>query len=274
MSDILLENSTYSREDVLDAALQYFGGDELAATTWINKYCMTNDDHQYVELTPDDMHERMAAEFSRIEKSYQQNAVDKSLLSEYGQRRKPLKESVIYELFKDFKFLIPQGSVMALLGNPFLTGSLSNCVVIDAPIDSYGGIFYTDQQIAQLCKRRCGVGFDLSTIRPKGLAVHNAAGSSSGIVSFMERFSNTTREVSQNGRRGALMLTIDIAHPDIVDFISVKQDLTKVTGANISVRVSDEFMQAVHTGDSFTLRWPLDADSPSLTKTISMQRSE
>lgn len=268
MSDTLLENSTYSHQDVLDAALLYFGGDELAATTWINKYCMTNDEHQYVELTPDEMHERMATEFSRIETNYQQLEVDKSLLSEYGQRRKPLKESIIYELFKDFKFLIPQGSVMALLGNPYLTGSLSNCVVIDAPVDSYGGIFYTDQQIAQLCKRRCGVGFDLSTIRPKGLAVHNAAGTSSGIVSFMERFSNTTREVSQNGRRGALMLTIDIAHPDIEDFIKVKQDLTKVTGANISVRVSDEFMQAVHTGDTFTLRWPLDTTSPSLTKTI------
>ncbi|WP_421874845.1 adenosylcobalamin-dependent ribonucleoside-diphosphate reductase [Marinoscillum sp.] len=268
MSDLLLENSTYSREDVLEAALLYFGGDELAATTWVNKYCMINEDHQFLELTPDDMHERMAREFYRIEHDYQQVKTDKSNLSEYGQRRKPLKESVIFELFKDFKYLIPQGSVMALLGNPHLTGSLSNCVVIDSPVDSYGGIFYTDQQIAQLCKRRCGVGFDLSTIRPKGLAVHNAAGTSSGIVSFMERFSNTTREVSQNGRRGALMLTIDIAHPDIVEFITVKQDLTKVTGANLSVRVSDAFMQAVHSGDDFTLHWPINSEKPIISKTI------
>lgn len=268
MSDLLLENSTYSREDVLEATLLYFGGDELAATTWVNKYCMINEDHQFLELTPDDMHERMAREFYRIEHDYQQVKTDKSNLSEYGQRRKPLKESVIFELFKDFKYLIPQGSVMALLGNPHLTGSLSNCVVIDSPVDSYGGIFYTDQQIAQLCKRRCGVGFDLSTIRPKGLAVHNAAGTSSGIVSFMERFSNTTREVSQNGRRGALMLTIDIAHPDIVEFITVKQDLTKVTGANLSVRVSDAFMQAVHSGDDFTLHWPINSEKPIISKTI------
>ncbi|WP_258101852.1 adenosylcobalamin-dependent ribonucleoside-diphosphate reductase [Marinoscillum pacificum] len=268
MSDLLLENSTYSREDVQEAALMYFGGDELAATTWINKYCMINDENQYAELTPDDMHERMAGEFYRIEKKYQERPVEKEALSDYGQRRKPLKESVIFELFKDFKYLIPQGSVMALLGNPFLTGSLSNCVVIDAPIDSYGGIFYTDQQIAQLCKRRCGVGFDLSTIRPKGLAVHNAAGTSSGIVSFMERFSNTTREVSQNGRRGALMLTIDIAHPDIEDFVTVKQDLSKVTGANISVRVSDEFMKAVHSGEEFQLQWPIKSENPIITKSI------
>lgn len=268
MADTLLENTTYSRNDVLETSLHYFNGDELAATTWVNKYCMTNDNNEFVELSPDDMHERMAAEFHRVEQTYQQKQVDTSQHSLYGKRRKPLKESVIYELFKDFKYLIPQGSVMALLGNPFLTGSLSNCVVIDAPIDSYGGIFYTDQQIAQLCKRRCGVGFDLSTIRPKGLAVHNAAGTSSGVASFMERFSNTTREVSQNGRRGALMLTMDIAHPDVEDFITIKQDLTKVTGANISVRVSNAFMEAVHTGEDFTLQWPIDSKNPQITKTV------
>lgn len=258
---------SFSFEEVLDASLDYFQGDELAATTWINKYCMLNQQNQYTEKTPDDMHRRMAQEFFKAETKFAKSK--DARLSTYGQKRKSLTEETIYNLFKNFKYIIPQGSVMAILGNPFTIGSLSNCVVVKAPVDSYGGIFYTDQQLAQLCKRRCGVGFDISTLRPKGTAVHNAAGSSSGVVSFMERFSNTTREVSQNGRRGALMLTMDIAHPDIEDFITIKQDLTKVTGANISVRVSDEFMQAVKEDRPFTLRWPIDSLEPSHTKEVS-----
>jgi ribonucleoside-diphosphate reductase alpha chain len=257
-----------SYEEVLSNSMDYFRGDELAATTWINKYCIRNEENELVEKTPDDMHQRMAREFFRIESRYDMPPRDQQQLSSYGQQRKPLTEEVIYKLFKDFKYLIPQGSVMAILGNPYTIGSLSNCVVIPAPVDSYGGIFYTDQQLAQLCKRRCGVGFDISTLRPNGSQVQNAAGTSSGVVSFMERFSNTTREVSQNGRRGALMLTMDISHPDIEAFISVKQDLTKVTGANISVRVSDAFMQAVTQDKTYTLRWPIDNPDPVYTRKV------
>ncbi len=261
-----LAPQVFSREDVRASALTYFQGDELAATTWMNKYCLQNLDGAYLEQSPDDMHRRMSREFYRTEQRFQSKP-DATLLSDYGKTRKPLTEEVVFKLFKDFKYLIPQGSVMAILGNPQAIGSLSNCVVVKAPVDSYGGIFYTDQQLAQLCKRRCGVGFDISTLRPKGVGVRNAAGTSSGVASFMERFSNTTREVSQNGRRGALMLTMDIAHPDIEEFITVKQDLTRVTGANISVRVSDDFMQAVSADDPFTLRWPLEG-TPQVTRSI------
>src|SRR5210317_2614258 len=154
------------------------------------------------------------------------------------------------------------------LGNKEVIASLSNCVVIPPVYDSYGGIFYTDQQLAQLFKRRCGVGVDLSNLRPGGAQVSNAAGTTTGAVSFMNRFSNTTREVAQNGRRGALMLTIDIAHPDIEQFVTIKQDLTKVTGANISVRLSDEFMEAVQNDTEYTHRFPIDADEPEITKTV------
>ena len=263
----LADQEIYPYNNVLKASLKYFSGDQLAATTWINKYCLRNSEGQLLESTPDDMHQRMAREFYRIEKSFKPGK-EKSQLSKYGQLRKPLTQEVIYKLFKDFKYVIPQGSVMAMLGNKESISSLSNCVVIKSPIDSYGGILFTDQQLAQLCKRRCGVGFDISTLRPQGAPVKNAAGTSSGVVSFMERFSNTTREVSQNGRRGALMLTMDVAHPDIEDFITAKQDLTKVTGANISVRISNEFMSAVNEDKKFTLRWPIDSKKPAFTKTV------
>lgn len=257
-----------SYEEVLKSCLNYFDGDELAATTWINKYCLKNEENEWMESNPDEMHQRMAREFYRVESRYETPPSHLNQLSTYGQQRKPLTEDVIYKLFKNFNYLIPQGSVMAILGNQYTIGSLSNCVVIPAPVDSYGGIFYTDQQLAQLCKRRCGVGFDISTLRPRGSQVKNAAGTSSGVASFMERFSNTTREVSQNGRRGALMLTMDVSHPDIEEFITVKQDLTKVTGANISVRVSDAFMQAVTQDKTYTLRWPIDKPDPQFSKTI------
>ncbi len=260
-----------SFETVLEKAITYFEGDELAATTWMNKYAMKNADGHFVESTPDDMHRRMAREFARIEQKYIEQKiteVDTKRLSVYGQERDSLDESKIYNYFKNFKYAIPQGSVMAGLGNPFMLASLSNCVVMPEIYDSYGGILKTDQQLVQLFKRRCGVGIDLSTIRPANTKVSNAAGTTSGAVSFMERYSNTTREVAQNGRRGALMLTMDIAHPDIEDFITIKQDLTKVTGANISVRLSDEFMKAVQNDTEYTHQWPIDSDHPSVTKTI------
>ncbi len=260
---------TYS--EALKMCIQYFNGDELAATTWLNKYAMHDKEGNLVEQSPDDMHLRMAKEFARIEKKYKSNAntiVNSKNLSEYGRKRTPLSEGKIYDYFKNFKYVIPQGSIMASLGNPYVKASLSNCIVLPEIYDSYGGIFYTDQQLAQLFKRRCGVGIDISSLRPSGMHVSNAAGSTTGAVSFMERFSNTTREVAQNGRRGALMITMDIAHPDIEQFITVKQDLSKVTGANISVRVSDEFMKAVEKNSDYTLRWPIDAKKPKYTKVI------
>lgn len=258
----------YPYETVLEKSKKYFDGDELSATTWINKYAVKTSDGQYLEQSPDDMHRRMAREFARIEKNYRKSGPKPQSLSPYGQERGPLSEENIYQLFKNFEYVIPQGSVMAALGNTEMIASLSNCVVVPAVFDSYGGIMYTDQQLVQLFKRRCGVGVDISGLRPKNAEVSNAAGTTTGAVSFMERFSNTTREVAQNGRRGALMLTIDIAHPDVEDFIRIKQDLTKVTGANISVRLSDEFMKAVDEDDQFTLRWPIDSDDPQYKKTI------
>ncbi|MCF8277045.1 MAG: adenosylcobalamin-dependent ribonucleoside-diphosphate reductase [Flavobacteriales bacterium] len=267
----LISTPIFSHEEVLKECLKYFDGDELAATTWINKYAMTDLDGKYVEKSPDDMHRRMAKQFARIELKNGSSAnlgAKTALLSEYGQQRHPMTEDEIYNLFSDFKYVIPQGSVMASLGNPYILASLSNCVVIPEIHDSYGGIMYTDQQLVQLFKRRCGVGIDMSTIRPAGLRVNNAAGSTSGAVSFMERFSNTTREVSQNGRRGALMITMDIAHPDVEDFITIKQDLSKVTGANISVRISDEFMKAVRHNKDYTQRWPIESEEPQITKKV------
>jgi ribonucleoside-diphosphate reductase alpha chain len=212
------------------------------------------------------MHWRMAKEFGRTEAKFAKT--DNPNTSAYYKEREPLTESVIFSLFDNFKYIIPQGSVMAALGNPYMLASLSNCIVLPEIHDSYGGIFYTDQQLAQLYKRRCGVGIDISTLRPAGMRVSNAAGTTSGAISFMERFSNTTREVAQFGRRGALMITIDIAHPDVMDFITIKQDLKKVTGANISIRISDEFMLAVAEDTDYTLRWPIEAEKPSITKTV------
>jgi|TARA_B110000116_G_scaffold256649_1_gene256011 ribonucleoside-diphosphate reductase alpha chain len=266
-----VNTKTFTYEDVLKASIEYFNGDELAATTWMNKYAMTDNDGEFVESSPDDMHNRMAKEFARIENDYtlryDLNGGAK-FLSEYGQQRGPLTEEKIYNLFKGFGYIIPQGSVMSSLGNHYKLASLSNCIVVPEMHDSYGGVFYTDQQLAQLFKRRCGVGVDISNLRPSGSKVSNAAGSTSGAVSFMNRFSNTTREVAQNGRRGALMLSMDIAHPDIEDFITIKQDLQKVTGANISIRLSDEFMKAVDNNKQYTHRWPIDSDNPKFTKTI------
>ncbi|WP_020527549.1 adenosylcobalamin-dependent ribonucleoside-diphosphate reductase [Flexithrix dorotheae] len=259
------KQTSYSFQEVLGESLAYFNGDELAATTWMNKYAVKNEKGEYLEKSPEDMHKRMAAEFARIEKNYEKIEIkQKEKLSAYGKERTHLSYEKIFKLFKNFKYVIPQGSVMAALGNNEILASLSNCVVLPSPYDSYGGICYTDQQLTQLFKRRCGVGIDISKLRPKGKSVDNSAGTTTGAVSFMERFSNTTREVAQNGRRGALMITIDVAHPDVEDFITIKQDLSKVTGANISVKLSDEFMEAVDKKENFTLKWPIESENPEV----------
>jgi ribonucleoside-diphosphate reductase alpha chain len=265
------KQKTYTYEEVLESAVAYFNGDELAGTTWMNKYAMKDYEGNFVEKNPDDMHKRMAKEFGRIEADYKLkynlNGSAK-FLSKYGQEREDLTEAKVYSLFKEFGYIIPQGSVMSSLGNHYKLASLSNCIVVPELHDSYGGVFYTDQQLAQLFKRRCGVGVDISNLRPAGSSVSNAAGSTSGAVSFMNRFSHTTREVAQNGRRGALMLSMDIAHPDVEDFITIKQDLQKVTGANISIRLSDEFMHAVEANAEYTHKWPIESDNPKFTKTV------
>lgn len=234
--------------------LEYFKGDELAASTWRNKYAAD------IEQTPDDTHRRLAKEFSRIESEYDwesSKGVNGLKLSNYGYQRPNLDEEAIYQLFKDFKYIIPGGSVMSGCGTGALV-SLSNCFVIGSPKDSYSEIMKTRSQQAQLMKRRGGVGYDLSQLRPRGARVNNAAKSSTGAASFMDVCSDITNEVAQNGRRGALMLSMSINHPDIEEFITKKQDLTKVTGANISVKVTDEFMQAVMEDKDYILRYPVD----------------
>ena len=268
--------TTYTRDQVKKATIEYFGGDEMAADNWINKYAIHKDQDEYLELTPEDMHIRMAREFARIEKKYDKwlDEEDYLNLTSIGKAFVGVTEDKILELFKNFKYIIPQGSVMSVLGNDQIIGSLSNCVVIPDVIDSYGGICYTDQQLAQLFKRRCGVGVDLSRLRPKKEYVSNAAGTTTGSVSFMHRFSRTAEEVGQNGRRGALMLTMCVAHPDIEEFITIKQDCTSVTGANISVRLTDEFMNAVEADEEYILRWPVDCKPEDAEVTRSVNAKE
>lgn len=251
---------------------EYFNGDELAASVWEGKYAAEG------ESNPDDMHKRMAKEFARIEESYVKTdrfidqpieivAVKHSNLSNYGKSRNFLTERHIYELFKDFKYIVPQGSIMSMLGVDKI-GSLSNCFVIGQPEDSYGGILQKDEQLVQLMKRRGGVGIDISTLRPSGTDVTNAAKTSTGAASFMERFSNSTREVAQGGRRGALMITIDVRHPDVFDFVNIKKDRTKVTGANISVNLRNDFMEAVKNDEDYMLRFPCHLENGDIIGTL------
>lgn len=248
--------------------LNYFSGDELAANVWQSKYA------QEGEETPDDMHKRLAKEFARIEEKYRQGPCvahnnSEIELSKYGSKRLFLTEDKIYNLFKDFKYVVPQGSIMSQLGVESI-GSLSNCFVIGQPQDSYGGIFQKDEEMAQLMKRRGGVGIDISTLRPEGTSTSNAAKSSTGAISFMHRFSNTTREVAQNGRRGALMISMDINHPDIMEFIKIKRDLANVTGANISIKINNDFMKAVKNDERYVLRFPCNfyENNPSWVKDL------
>ena len=240
--------------------LNYFNGDELAASTWLNKYAKRDEHCNIVEQTPADMHRRMAKEFARIEKQYDDNALpfDQEKFSKHYHKRKPLTEKRIFELFNKFKYVIPAGSVMAGLGADKPV-SLSNCFVLPSPEDSYSSIMMTRLNQAELMKRRGGVGYDLSNLRPRGAAVNNAAVTSTGAASFMDVCSDVTNEVAQQGRRGALMISMNANHPDVEEFIEKKQDLTKVTGANVSVQVTDEFMKAVEEDKDYLLRWPVDA---------------
>lgn len=237
-----------TRDYCYKKSLEYFGGNELAADVFLKKYAL-KDGSEYIESTPEDMHVRLATEFARM----LEKRGDKLFP---GASTKTFKQ--VLHLFKDFRYIIPQGSIMAMLGNPYKVGSLSNCFVIGQPEDSYGGILHKDQELVQLMKRRGGVGLDISTLRPKDTRVNNAALTSTGAVSFCERYSNSTREVAQGGRRGALMLTIDIRHPDVLDFAVQKQDLSKVTGANISIMLRDDFLKAVEAKTEYVLRYPCD----------------
>lgn len=256
----------YTYDEVYESSLKYFNDDELAATTWIKKYCLKNNDGTYSELNPDDMHQRMAREFAIVEGDYEYSINDdlRLKLSEYGYNRKSLKEDDIFNLFKDFKYIIPGGSVMAGLANPSPV-SLSNCWVVDGPSDSIDDIFRVCNEQSQLMKRRGGVGFDISKLRPYGANVKNSAKTSTGAVSFMDLFSHVTNTIAQSGRRGALMLSISIKHPDAKEFIEKKQDLSKVTGANISVQIDDEFMESViSANDLYLQKFPIDASNNDL----------
>ncbi len=247
----------YTNEESFQAALKYFKNDELAARVWVNKYALKDSDGNLYELTPDDMHWRLVREISRIEKRYPN----------------PMPEEKIFELFRNFTYIIPQGGPMAGIGNDFQIASLSNCFVIgdNGPSDSYGGIMKTDQEQVQLMKRRGGVGHDLSHIRPKGSPVKNSALTSTGIVPFMERFSNSTREVAQDGRRGALMLSVSIKHPDSEKFIDAKMEQGKITGANVSVKIDDDFMRSVVEEKPYIQQYPVESYSPKYRKEIDAQ---
>ncbi len=239
--------------DALKDSLSYFQGDELAANVAATKYLLTNKSGDYLETSPKEMHVRIAKELHRVEEKYPN----------------PMSYDEIFELIDGFKYVVPQGSPMSGIGNSTRLQSLSNCFVVPAPEDSYGGICKTDQELVQIAKRRGGVGFDISTIRPKGMNTANAARTTDGIEVFMDRFSNSCREVAQGGRRGALMLTICVHHPQVNDFIKIKRDLKRVTGANISVRVSDEFMEAVKKNEMYEQRWPVDAEDPEVSQVAS-----
>lgn len=238
--------------------LEYYAGDEFPADVWKGKYAIKS--HTMQELEPTAMHIRMSLELSRIEMDYKQSyhadtsEMYKKLMKDSGVTLDPM------EYLQRYRYIIPQGSIMTMLGNPYTIGSLSNCFVIPSPLDSYGGIFKTDQQIAQLEKRRGGVGTNLNSLRPENTGVMNAAGTSTGAHSFMDRYSNTTREVAQNGRRGALMLLMSCEHPDIFKFVTKKSDLTRVTGANISVQLTDKFMEAALKNQDFYCSFPFDGD--------------
>ena len=249
-----MERQTYTYDEAFEASLQYFKGDELAARVWVNKYAVKDSFGNIFEKSPEDMHWRIANEVTRIEAKYKNG----------------LNAQQLYELLDHFKYIVPQGSPMTGIGNDFQVASLSNCFVIgiDGAADSYGAIIRIDEEQVQLMKRRGGVGHDLSHIRPKGSPVKNSALTSTGLVPFMERYSNSTREVAQDGRRGALMLSVSIKHPDSEAFIDAKMTEGKVTGANVSVKLDDAFMQAAVNGTPYKQQYPVDSDQPVFTKEI------
>lgn len=245
---------TYTYNEAFEASKKYFEGDELAARVWATKYALKDSQGNYFELTPDDMHRRIAREIARIEKKY----------------KNPMDEQLLFDLMSHFRYLVPQGSPMAGIGNNLQVGSLSNCFVIglNGEPDSYGGIIKIDEEQVQLMKRRGGVGHDLSHLRPKGAEVKNSALTSTGLVPFMERYSNSTREVAQDGRRGALMLTVSVKHPDSEAFVDAKMTEGKITGANVSLKIDDAFMQAAIEGKEYTQQYPIHAEKPKYTQNI------
>ena len=249
-----MDNKTYTFDEAYRASLEYFDGDELAARVWASKYALKDSFGNLYELTPDDMHHRIAAEIVRIENRYPN----------------PMGHDEVFGYLKDFRYIVPQGSPMSGIGNRFQVGSLSNCFVIglDGTPDSYGGVIRIDEEQVQLMKRRGGVGHDLSHIRPKGTPVKNSALTSTGLVPFMERYSNSTREVAQDGRRGALMLSVSIKHPDSEAFVDAKMTEGKVTGANVSVRIDDAFMEAATEGKTYLQTYPVDAENPEITREV------
>lgn len=245
---------TYTYNEAFEASKKYFEGDELAARVWATKYALKDSQGNYFELTPDDMHRRIAREIARIERKY----------------KNPMDEQLLFDLMSHFRYLVPQGSPMAGIGNNLQVGSLSNCFVIGlkGEPDSYGGIIKIDEEQVQLMKRRGGVGHDLSHLRPKGAEVKNSALTSTGLVPFMERYSNSTREVAQDGRRGALMLTVSVKHPDSEAFVDAKMTEGKITGANVSLKIDDAFMQAAIEGKEYTQQYPIHAEKPKYTQKI------
>lgn len=244
----------FSYDEAFEASLEYFKGDQLAARVWVTKYALKDSFGNIYEKTPDDMHHRIARAIADIENNYP----------------RPASEEDIYNVLKDFRYIVPQGSPMAGIGNDYQVGSLSNCFVIglDETPDSYGGIIKIDEEQVQLMKRRGGVGHDLSHLRPKGAPVKNSALTSTGLVPFMERYSNSTREVAQDGRRGALMLTVSIKHPDSEAFVDAKSTPGKITGANVSLRIDDEFMRCAREGKPYTLKFPVNSENPDFTTEI------
>lgn len=247
----------FSYEEAFSNSLKYFNGDELAAKVFLDKYALRDNDQNLLEDTPDAMHNRLAKEFARIEKNKFKN---------------PLSYETIKQLLDNFKYIVPQGSPMYGIGNDFQTISLSNCYVLESPIDSYSSILKVDEQLVNISKRRGGVGINLSNLRPKGSITKNAARTSTGITTWMERYSNSIREVGQAGRRGALMLVLDVRHPDIEDFITVKNDNKKVTGANISVLLNKDFMKAVDNNEDYTLQFPINSKKPIISKTVKAKK--
>jgi len=249
-----VDRKTYTFDEAFKASLDYFTGDELAAKVWVNKYALKDAFGNIYEESPNDMHHRLASEIARVEKKYPN----------------PLSEQELFDLFDHFRYIVPQGSPMTGIGNDYQIASLSNCFVIglDGQADSYGAIIRIDEEQVQLMKRRGGVGHDLSHIRPKGSPVKNSALTSTGLVPFMERYSNSTREVAQDGRRGALMLSVSIKHPDSEAFIDAKMTEGKVTGANVSVKIDDDFMNAAVNGGTYKQQYPIDSDSPVYVKDI------
>lgn len=245
---------TYTYNEAFEASKKYFEGDELAARVWATKYALKDSQGNYFELTPDDMHRRIAREIARIERKY----------------KNPMDEQLLFDLMSHFRYLVPQGSPMAGIGNNLQVGSLSNCFVIGlkGEPDSYGGIIKIDEEQVQLMKRRGGVGHDLSHLRPKGAEVKNSALTSTGLVPFMERYSNSTREVAQDGRRGALMLTVSVKHPDSEAFVDAKMTEGKITGANVSLKIDDAFMHAAIEGKEYTQQYPIHAEKPKYTQKI------